>query len=188
MPPTGATHALLQRAVRSATGTPLVFADSITLRRVCNLCIALFWAIDSFDEHGLALGRIGSNAKHFGTIRSVLRGMTRFDCWISAEAFAKLLPQFEEDIGIRARPRPTRTIGGVDIPSRDDEDMSWARPIPDEDGDLASLALAFARCHEGGEVFWYRVSPWLDSLLAGAVDAPENPMAGSACNTRRYFN
>jgi hypothetical protein len=64
-----------------------------------NLCVALFYAIKNFP---LALGRLGAHSIecHFGIIRSVLRGQGQWRLWCGAEAFAALLREMKQRLGL----------------------------------------------------------------------------------------
>jgi hypothetical protein len=170
----------------------VAFADNDHLRRACNLCIALYYAIKRYDAHGLALGRIGSHAceAHFGTIRSVLRGHTRFRSWVSAEAFAKVIDSLTDDVGVSRRPRRSRTVGGCDIPATELEDSAlFAQPIQEDPTRLHALACGFARGDRDECIdFWLLISQWLAGIASALPpsDFAAGPFTGLGCNARRF--
>jgi hypothetical protein len=73
--------------------------------RVCNLCIALYWAIGGDNKPGvphLGLSRIGTHAVkcHFGRTRSALRGETRWPQFLSAQVNAAIAKNFMTELNL----------------------------------------------------------------------------------------
>jgi hypothetical protein len=173
---------------------PLAFADGNRLKRACNLCIALYYAIDHYGEHGLILGRIGTHdcETHFGTIRAILRGHTRFDGWVSAEAFARMMDAFINDVGLVRRPRDGRTVAGCTIPALAEErGLSLAEPINERSARLVVWARGFARCdYEMTNALWERLREWLLSLPYGGkpYELRTGPFQGMICHCRQFLD
>jgi hypothetical protein len=72
------------------------------LQRGCNLCVGLYWAITSLGDF-LALGRIGTHSLecHFGTTRSVLRGDTRWESFLSAQVDAMFVQRCLKELNLK---------------------------------------------------------------------------------------
>jgi hypothetical protein len=173
---------------------PLVFVDKIHLHRACNLCIALYYAILRYDRHGLALSRIGSHSceVHFGSIRSMLRGCTTFERWVTAEAVTIVMDAFADDIGLNRAERRGRAMGGVDVPASSEETADCELAIDARIGVLVELARGFARCDDQDNedmcfAFWALVNEWLGSFAKPAkIPFSPSPMQGLWCNARRF--
>jgi hypothetical protein len=81
--------------------------------RGCNLCVALYWALSNFDA-GLSLGRIGTHPVEclFGTTRSLLRGDTRWERFLWAEADAMLVRGIMREESLTSHIRRFRCASG----------------------------------------------------------------------------
>jgi hypothetical protein len=92
---------LIPARQRGAAGMTVTFADANQLRRVMN-GIVVVYALLAYRPGPIALGRTGSHSveTHFGMTRSFLCGQSQWRHWLSAEAFARMLPRIRERIGL----------------------------------------------------------------------------------------
>jgi hypothetical protein len=98
---TGKDFGIFQRGDTTEPQRVLTYADANQLRRAMNTCIAIYAAL-KLETGDVALNRIGTHdlEGHFGIVRTALRGQSQWRSWLSAEAFASLLPEFRTRVGI----------------------------------------------------------------------------------------
>jgi hypothetical protein len=91
--------------------------------RACNLCVGLYWAIETFDC--LPLGRIGTHSVecHFGTTRSMLRGDTRWDHFLGREVDSILAQKIMRELNLKPYIRRFMGISGSVIRATDDPNL-----------------------------------------------------------------
>jgi hypothetical protein len=123
----GAEYILLDEATgpadlrqRKTSGKRLTFADANQLRRAMNDCLAFFVTLKVGGD-SVNMGRVGTHSveKHFGIIMAALRGVSQWRSWVSAEAFACLVPGMRRALGLaRSQPRRSRaaSTGAVTHP------------------------------------------------------------------------
>jgi hypothetical protein len=108
---------------RAPDGSRVSFADANQLHRGMNLCAALMAALVAVSGP-LSIRRIGTHCVeyHFGIVRSVLHGVSNWRSWLSAEAFAALMPEMRAALGLspaaasRSRAEPIGAVLGSDDP------------------------------------------------------------------------
>jgi hypothetical protein len=89
-----------------AAGLPKTFYTHVVLKKGCNLCVGLYWAIDrwGYTQWGfcLALSRIGEHACecHFGMTRSTLNGDVRWARFLQAQVIASLIHRILREFGL----------------------------------------------------------------------------------------
>jgi hypothetical protein len=111
-PRTGA-RAGIYEAGRAGTDVKKTFWTKNMCIRACNLCVGLTWAITTTPDY-LALGRIGTHSMEclFGTTRSVLRGDTRWEKFLSAEVDAMMVRRVLSDLHVETYIRRFRNVSG----------------------------------------------------------------------------
>jgi hypothetical protein len=186
--PTGATQGIMQNA-KKAQGLPLTFSDQEHLHRACNLCVILYYALVKFDDRVLPMSRISSHPceAHFGSIRAVLREITRYDAWVSAEAFVSLMDQFVTELRLHKRPRPKRAIGGCDIVPSEQETGEEMAGLEAAGAELLRLACMFAQGEpESTGKLWAALSDCLGTLrvVAPASEFLPGPLQGVLTGAR----
>jgi uncharacterized protein YjeT (DUF2065 family) len=171
---------------RAARGTHLTFADANHLRRAMNDCVAIFIAM-MLGGVTVALGRIGTHPVegHFGIARAALRGLSQWRSWVSAEAFASLVPEMREFLGVgRAPPRRSR-LAQTGAHTHADRPGDVAAFQPERILELLDSAAAFVRGDRADLVLEY-----MATLLAQVdLDEPAAPgiWMGHGAQTRQIL-
>jgi hypothetical protein len=96
------------------------FWTQTMLKRACNLCVGVCWALDKWGfspDFWLALGRIGTHPVecHFGITRSTLNGRTDWDRFLQAQVAASLVHQIMQEFGLRAYIRRFKDAAGCTL-------------------------------------------------------------------------
>jgi hypothetical protein len=107
--------------IQGARGTKKTFWSKMQLKRGCNLCVGLYWAIDTWGETQwgfcLALCRIGSHSCecHFGLTRSTLNGDPRWKRFLAAQVTAALIDRLMWQLGLSPYIRRFKNAAGYTL-------------------------------------------------------------------------
>jgi hypothetical protein len=167
---------------RKTPGRRLTFADANQLRRAMNDCVAFFGTLN-LGGPSVNLGHVGTHSleKHFGVVRSALRGVSQWRSWVNAEAFACLVPEMREALGL-ARSQPSRSrataTGAVTHPDAPGFVDAFQ---PERMDELIVSADRFVRGESADLVIEYI------AYLVTTLDMPEPAAAGSFAGVGAHF-
>jgi hypothetical protein len=117
-PPTGADAKIWEVGDASL---PKTFWTHVVLKRGCNLCVGLYWAIDRWGHTQwgfcLALSRISEHACecHFGMTRSTLNGDIRWTRFLQAQVIAALIHRILREFGLSPYSRRFKNEAGCTL-------------------------------------------------------------------------
>jgi hypothetical protein len=131
-PATGAANGIYEVGKRAGQKKTL-WTQEVCCRG-CNLCVALAWIIGRYQSLGigqLALNRIGTHSVEclFGTTRSVLRGDTRWERFLSAQVDAALIRQIQDECNLHPYIRRHKTVAGSTICPADENVIGHILPV-----------------------------------------------------------
>jgi hypothetical protein len=113
--------------------------------------------------------------------------MTRYEAWVSAEAFVKLMDGFVAKLGMRKRPRAHRAVGGTDAAATSDATEAHLGRIAADDEQFLQVICGLARGNEEATGWaWAELGEHL-ALLESATPASElarNPLQGTTALSR----
>jgi hypothetical protein len=107
--------------IKGRRGTKKTFWSYMQLKRGCNLCVGLYWAIETWGETQwgfcLALSRIGSHSCecHFGLTRSTLNGDPRWERFLAAQVTAALIDRLMWQLGLSPYVRRFKNAAGYTL-------------------------------------------------------------------------
>jgi hypothetical protein len=164
----------------------LTLANRQQLRRAMDVCVAYDMAL-RYLGGDIALARLSTHdvESHSGMTPSVLRGQSQWRFWISAEAFARMLPQLQDRIELARRARRSRAQRtGSLVPAVDTPEM-W-QGSGAVLADLRQSAIAFIDRTHGAEQFEACLADMVAAIAEEGPPSTPGAYAGVAAEGRPF--